>query len=246
MTTPLTKPRAADFLAVNRRGGLFTQFVNQRIGSVCAVVAHRLGLAPSAVTLINLVCGLAMSAALIALAPVMADGRVPAALMGLLALAVWQFAYSLDCADGMLARVTGRSSPAGARLDILADIAQQTAVTAATASVAVAYTDWTPTWLVAAFAGLWMTNLVTSVMGKSGDGDSLIASESLIVGLVKLIRDYGAVVTAITLVIAFVPNLTVWVVVFFTAVNGLFLAALIAKTTLDSLKAPEIKSEEDA
>lgn len=244
MTTPF-KPRAADFLAVNRRGGLFTQHINQRIGAVCAVAAHRLGLPPSGVTLVNLVCGLSVSAAVIWAAPAMADGRVSAVLMGLLALVVWQFAYSLDCADGMLARVTGQSSDAGARLDILADIAQQTAVTAATASVAVAYTDWTPTWLVAAFAGLWMTNLVTSVMGKSGDGDSLIRSESIVVGLVKLIRDYGAVVTVIALVIAFVPNLTVWVVVFFTAVNGLFLAALIAKTTLDSLKPREAQKYGD-
>ncbi|MEV0651199.1 CDP-alcohol phosphatidyltransferase family protein [Phytomonospora sp. NPDC050363] len=236
---PVLKPRAADFLAVNRRGGLFTQIVNQRIGAYCALAAHRLGLAPTMVTLINLVLGLAVSALLVATAPAMADGRVSPVLMGLLALVVWQFAYSLDCADGQLARVTGRSSPAGAKVDILADIAQQTAVTAATASVAVAYVPETPTWLVAAFAGLWMTNLVTSVMGKGGDGDSLIASESVIVGVVKLIRDYGAIVVFIPVVIAFAPQWTIWVLALFAFVNGGFLAALIAKTALDSLKPPQ-------
>jgi len=236
---PAVKPSAADFLALNRRGGLFTQFVNQRIGSYCALAAHRLGLAPTMVTLINLVCGLAVSAALVLAAPAMADGRVSPVLMGLLALVVWQFAYSLDCADGQLARVTGRTSPAGAKVDILADIAQQTAVTAATASVAMAFEPKTPAWLVAAFAGLWMTNLVTSVMGKGGDGDSLIASESVVVGVVKLIRDYGAIVVFIPVVIAFFPEWTIWVLALFTFVNGGFLAALIAKTALDSLKAPQ-------
>ena len=235
----MASPTAADFLALNRRGGLFTMAVNQRIGSYCAYAAYRLGLAPTAVTLINLVCGLAVSAVVVLAAPAMAGGRVSPVLIGLLALVVWQFAYSLDCADGQLARVTGRTSDAGMRIDIYADIAQQTAVTAATASVAKAYAPGTPTWLVVAFGALWMTNLVTSVMGKSGEGDSLISSESVIVGLVKLIRDYGAIVVLIPLVIAFVPQWTVWVVAFFTLVNGGFLAALIMRTALVSLKAPQ-------
>jgi phosphatidylglycerophosphate synthase len=47
------------------------------------------------------------------------------ALTAALAWALWQLGYALDCADGQLARVTGQTSAAGARLDVFCDIAGQ-------------------------------------------------------------------------------------------------------------------------
>nr|WP_240942125.1 CDP-alcohol phosphatidyltransferase family protein [Planosporangium thailandense] len=223
-------------MARNRGGGLFTETINQRIAAHVSVAAERLGLPPTALTLTNFVLGLAAAALVILTAPAMADGRVPALLVGLVALVLWQVAYSLDCADGQLARVTGQSSPAGARLDILCDVALQISLAAAVGSVAYAYhPDGVRPWLVAGFAGTWMVNLVTSALQQGAAAASLVTSRSLIVRLLKLVRDYGAVVTVIGLVVAVVPAWTVWLMVAFTVVNGGFLLVSIAASARASL-----------
>lgn len=237
MTTLATpRPTPAEFRARHRGGGLFTETVNQYIASYLAAAANRYGLSPTALTLTNLVIGLATAIVVAALAGPMAAGTVPAAAVGLAALVAWQFAYSLDCADGQLARVTGRSSPAGARVDVLCDVALQVTLVSAVAAVAHAYTPDAPAWLAAAFAGTWMVNLVTSVMQQGDAGASLVASTSPAVRAVKLIRDYGAVVTVVALVLAFAPAWTVWLQVAFTVVNGLFLLASIAAAARASLR----------
>ncbi len=230
----MTAPTATDFRARHRGGGLFTEAVNQRIGSYLCVVAYRRNLAPTALTLANLVIGLGTSVAVAALARPMSGGTVPAAVVGLTALVLWQFAYSLDCADGQLARVTGRSSPAGARVDVLCDVSLQISLVTAVATVAAAYRA-TPVWLVAAFAGTWMVNLVTSVMQQGSSAQSLVTSQAPLARVVKLVRDYGAVVTVLALAIAFVPRWTVWLMVAFTVVNGLFLLAAITAAARASL-----------
>jgi len=230
-TRPTARPTAADFLARHRGGGLFTETVNQRVGAYSAVAAHRLRLAPSALTLINLVLGLAASAAVVLLSPAAARGDFPAWLLGLGALLAWQIAYSLDCADGQLARVTGMAGPAGARVDILCDVAVQISLVAAISAAAIAHVPDTPTWLVAVFAGTWMINLVTSVLASSNTASaSLMTSTSLPVRIIKLVRDYGAVVTVCGLVIAFLPGWTPWLMGAFAAVNGLFLLASIGQS----------------
>ncbi|MER7333447.1 MULTISPECIES: CDP-alcohol phosphatidyltransferase family protein [unclassified Micromonospora] len=235
--TTLAEPRptVADFHRVNRGGGLFSESVSQWLGAVFALVAHRLGLRPTALTLLNLVLGLATSVTVVALAGRVAAGEVPAWAVGLLALVGWQVAYALDCADGQLARVTGQGSAAGARVDVLADVAAQIALVAALAATAVAQEPSTPTWLVAVFAGTWMVNLVTSVMQAGPNAASMVTSTSLPVRLVKLVRDYGAVIFLAGLVLTFAPALALWVVVAFTIVNGGFLLASIAFSARASL-----------
>jgi phosphatidylglycerophosphate synthase len=229
------RPTAADFLARHRGGGLFSEAVNQRVGAHLAVLAHRAGLSPSAVTLVNLALGLAASIAVVALAPAAARGDVPAWALGLGALVLWQLAYSLDCADGQLARVTGVAGPAGARVDVLSDVAVQISVVTAIGATAVAYRPGTPAWLVAVFAGTWMVNLVTSVMASGAAAASLVNSTSLRVRLVKLVRDYGAVITVCALVLAFAPDATPWLMAAFALVNGLFLLASIGASALVGL-----------
>jgi len=234
-TAPRTRHTAAEFLARHRGGGLFTETINQRIAAYLCVPAERLGLPPTALTLANFVLGLAAAALVILKAPAMADGEVSALAVGLLALALWQLAYSLDCADGQLARVTGRTSPAGARLDILCDVALQISLVAAVATVAHEYSRQVPTWLVATFAGTWMVNLVTSALQQGSAAASLITGGSPFVRLIKLVRDYGAVVTLIGLMIAVAPHCTAWLMVLFVIVNGGFLLASIAASTRASL-----------
>lgn len=235
--TPVAAPTAADFRARHRGGGLFTETVNQRIGSYLCVPAHRRNLAPTVLTLANLAIGLGTSIAVIALAGPMRRNDVPSAAVGLAALLLWQLAYSLDCADGQLARVTGRTGPAGARVDILSDVALQISLVSAVSTVAVAYHP-VPVWLVATFAGTWMVNLVTSVMAQTGAGQSLVASRAPVIRVAKLVRDYGAVVTVLALAIAFVPRWTVWLMVAFTVVNGGMLLASIAASARASLRPP--------
>lgn len=226
--TAPTAPTAADYYAVHRGGGLFSEAVSQRLGARLSVLAYRWGLAPTVLTVANLAVGTLVSAAVIVLAEPVADGRLWAWPVGLLALLGWQLAYALDCADGQLARVTGQSSPAGARVDVLCDVAAQIALVAALAAVAAAQNPDTPAWLLAAFAGTWMVNLVTSVLQRGPQAASLIASGRPLVRVVKLVRDYGAVVAAAGLALTVAPHWTVWLVGVFTLVNAGFLAASIA------------------
>ncbi|WP_245598040.1 CDP-alcohol phosphatidyltransferase family protein [Haloglycomyces albus] len=221
--TPQLKP--ADFYANHRGGGLAT-LVNQRIAAPLAWLGWRLNLRPTHLTLVNLVVGIAVSVAVI----VFASQTETNALwwpMGVVALVAWQFAYSLDCADGQLARTTGTGSESGARVDVLADIATQTTLVAAIVTVSQAFHD-VPAWVGPAFAALWMTNLVTAVMAKDGGGQSLVSRENLPVRVVKLVRDYGFVITVVGVVLIVWPAGMVWVMLFFGTVNGLFLAASIA------------------
>jgi phosphatidylglycerophosphate synthase len=218
-------PTAADYYAVNRGGGLFSEAISQRIGARIAVGAHRKGLAPTVLTVFNLGLGCLVSFVVIATAEAVADGRVFGWLIGLVALIGWQLAYAFDCADGQLARVTAQTSAAGARLDVLCDVAVQISLVAALAAVAAAQVPDTPAWLLAAFAGTWMVNLVTSVMQTGDNAASMVTSRSLPVRLVKLVRDYGAVIALAGLVLTIAPQWTIWFVGLFTLVNAAFLAA---------------------
>jgi phosphatidylglycerophosphate synthase len=224
----ISRPGPAEFYRVNRGGGLFSEAVSQRLGAILAATGHRLGLSPTTLTIANLVLGLATSVTVVALAGPVADGRVPAWPVGLLALVGWQLAYALDCADGQLARVTGRTSSAGARVDILCDVAAQIALVTALSATAMAQRPSTPAWLVSAFAGTWMVNLVTSVMQSGPNAASMVPSTSLPVRVVKLIRDYGAVIFVAAAVLLVAPSWSVWFVAAFTVVNGGFLLASIA------------------
>ncbi|BCJ71620.1 hypothetical protein CS0771_11640 [Catellatospora sp. IY07-71] len=224
------RPGVADFYAVNRGGGLFSEALSQRIGAVIALVASRTGAKPTTLTLINLLLGIAVSTVLVLRAQ---DGTAAITpVYGLLALLGWQLAYALDCADGQLARVTGQGSLAGARIDILCDVASQ--ILLVTALVAIGRP---PLWLGALFAGSWMVNLVTSVLATSDKAASMVTSTSLPVRVVKLVRDYGAVIFVAGLVLTIAPALTIWFIAAFTVVNFGFLLASIAFTARTAYRA---------
>jgi phosphatidylglycerophosphate synthase len=217
-----------DYHSVNKGGGLFSEATGQWIGAVFALTAYRLGLRPTALTLTNLAIGLTASVTVTALAPRAAAGTVTPWVLGLFALVAWQIAYALDCADGQLARATGQTSIAGARVDVLCDVASQIALVTAVSAVTVAFRPSTPIWLITAFVGTWMVNLVTSVMANGPAAASMVPSRSTPVRLVKLVRDPGAVMALFGLVLTVAPEWTVAPVIFFTVVNGLFLFASIA------------------
>jgi phosphatidylglycerophosphate synthase len=235
MTTPLptadsAAPTAADYYKVNRGGGLFSEAVSQHLGSRIAVFANRHKLAPTVLSVGNLGLSCLISFIVVATAGRVAEDRIWAWPVGLLALLGWQAAYALDCSDGQLARVTGQASAAGGRVDVLCDVAAQIALVAALSSVAAAQVPETPAWLLAAFAGTWMVNLVTSVMQSGPQAASMVTSTALPVRVGKLVRDYGAVIALAGVVLTVAPQWTVWVVAAFTLVNAGFLAASILFT----------------
>jgi phosphatidylglycerophosphate synthase len=231
-----TLPTAADYYAVNRGGGLFSEAVSQHLGARISVGARKRRLAPSVLTVANLGVGCLVSFVVIAAAGPVADGEIWAWPIGLLALAGWQLAYAFDCADGQLARVTGQTSPAGGRLDVLCDVAVQISLVAALAATAEAQVPDTPAWLLAAFAGTWMVNLVTSVMQSGDQAASMVTSRSLPVRMVKLIRDYGAVIALAGLVLLIAPQWTIWFIGLFTLVNAAFLAASVLFSAREALR----------
>jgi phosphatidylglycerophosphate synthase len=225
----MNEPTSRDFYATQRGGGLLSEAFSQRLGSRLAVLAHRRGLSPSQVSLANLLVGLITSVAVALLAGPVADGRVLPWPAGAIALAGWNLAYALDCADGQLARVTGQTSPAGARLDILCDVAVQISVVTAIVVTAQAQAAWIPAWLPPVFAGTWLVNLITSILATSSASASLIMSTSTVVRILKLIRDYAAIVMFCGVVMAFAPALTPWIMVVFMISNGGFLVLSLAQ-----------------
>ena len=54
-------PTAADYYAVNRGGGLFSEAVSQRAGARISVLAHRYKLSPTVLTVANLGVGCLVS-----------------------------------------------------------------------------------------------------------------------------------------------------------------------------------------
>jgi hypothetical protein len=186
--------RYADFLSHKRGGYLMTYHVSQRVGAAFALAAHRAGAAPTALTLINLVISLGTAALTIAVTPAAHAGHLPWWPIAIVVLIAWQVAYALDCADGQLARAAGLGSAAGGRVDILCDVAAQTA-------------------------------------------SSMVSSKNIVVEIVKLIRDAAVIFLVMPLILIVNPGWMVWFVAFFAAVNALFLAASIAFTARDALRA---------
>lgn len=102
----------ATFLRHHGGGQPLTRAFSQPLGAVLASLAARCSLSPNAVTLLALATSLAGAAMYAS-----RDG----------ATATWtaavllQLGYALDCADGQLARVTGRTSRLGGWLDVYCD-----------------------------------------------------------------------------------------------------------------------------
>lgn len=101
----------------------YSRFVNRRLGRYLAAAAYRLRLSPNQVTGISALCSAAGIAVLALLPP-----SPPMAIAVCLTLVI---GYSLDSADGQLARLTGRGSAAGEWLDHVVDCAKIFALHAA-------------------------------------------------------------------------------------------------------------------
>jgi phosphatidylglycerophosphate synthase len=109
------------------QGLFFIRLVNHPLGSVLGVLLSPTRVSPNMVTVAGLIAHLAGAAVVVAL-------PAPAPLLGALAvMLLWQLAFSLDCADGQLARARGAASSFGAWFDQLVDVLSHSAVYAALA-----------------------------------------------------------------------------------------------------------------
>src|SRR5262245_14369754 len=122
----------------------WNRFVARPLAAVVVAPLARTGVTPNQVTFATLPVFLA-GAVLLALVPSWG------ALLG--GVAILEFSYVLDCADGQLARLKGTSSPVGAHLDFLMDELKAFVLVAA-----VGIRLWQPQhdfrWLIEALIGL--------------------------------------------------------------------------------------------
>jgi phosphatidylglycerophosphate synthase len=106
-----------------RSPGLFwTRRVNRRVGAMIALVLLHTPATPNMVSIAGLVVHVAGAVLVVASPP---PAPVPLAILLFL---TWELAFSLDCADGQLARARGAASPFGAWLDQIVDFLNHTAV----------------------------------------------------------------------------------------------------------------------
>lgn len=93
-------------------GPVWDRVLFRRLGGCLAYVLDRLGFSPATVTVVGGACGVAGATVL---------GTATGPGQALVAAALLLLAYTLDCADGQLARATGRVSARGAWLDVTVD-----------------------------------------------------------------------------------------------------------------------------
>jgi len=91
----------------------YSRYVNRPLGRVFAAVAAATGLSPNGVTVSSAVVTAGAAVAIATLPPSLFSGILIALLIVL--------GFALDAADGQLARLTGRGSPAGEWLDHVVD-----------------------------------------------------------------------------------------------------------------------------
>jgi phosphatidylglycerophosphate synthase len=217
-----------------RSGGfLFTETVSDRLGTVVAAIGLRLGVHPTYLTLVNLVLGIGGSVAIMV-------GRSPDRTAPLLIAGVvrWQAAYIFDCADGQVARVTGKTSSYGKSVDVFVDVAVEISVVVAVSSVMLSRHE-IPGLLVVLFASSWYVNRVTCLLARGDDqvSHSLIARRSALVSMAKLGRDYPFIILVLGVWLLASPTTLFVPVMAVTAANLVLLLAYTVRAASLSVRA---------
>lgn len=132
---------------------LWNTYVARPLAAVLVAVLRRTPVTPNQVTILGAIVFFGVVAALVGWPGI--GGLVAAAV-------ILELAYILDCADGQLARVTGKTSPVGSYFDFLIDEVKALLLVGACAVRAWQSTseEW---WLVIGIAGCAIVSIATSL-----------------------------------------------------------------------------------
>lgn len=206
-------------------GGLFTTRVSDPLGSWVAAVAIRFHIHPTVVTITDLGLAIVASTLVITQADHLQSGWAP----GLVALLFWQLAYVLDCADGQIARATGKTSSFGARVDILVDFLVHMTVISALMTVLTQRVN-PPVALIVIGAIVWPLGILIFMLARNdGNKGHSFTQRGGVVSVVKLMRDHGVRLLVVGLWLFVHPHSIVIPVAAICAVNAGFLVASIAR-----------------
>lgn len=187
---------------VRRPALIWTEQVSYRIGSWIAAFAFDTAISPNGLTIAGLVVH-ALGAVLVVALP----ASWPAIIATLL---VWQAAFGLDCADGMLARSRGQTSAFGAWLDQVVDFASHVLVFGALAQVVIATQGFSAAWAapfaIFVVAGNSILGYAVGVKGAASvEGRNLTTGRTVPATAARVIlniTDYGLVLFIASVLLA--------------------------------------------
>lgn len=195
----------------------FTRMVSQRLGAVVTVIGLPRNWRPASVTIAAAALGLVTSAMVVLL------GGGPVA--AVVAVVGWQAAYALDCADGQLARASGRTSEAGAALDLSGDWLSRLGVMAALLVAVERGFDVPAAWVAVLATGL-LSSLYHEALNRTGAVEDL--ARSRLRGVLGLARDPGVILLVFGVGIGLPPAWTLATVAYGAVLGGLqFLVRLV-------------------
>jgi phosphatidylglycerophosphate synthase len=206
----------------------YSRFVNRRIGRYLAAAAYQLGLSPNAVTGVSALFTFSGIALLVALPPSWGQGAAIAVLLVL--------GYAWDSADGQVARLTGRGSPAGEWLDHVVDAIKVVTLPLALAVGLTVHDVVDPVWLVVPLVSvvtssvLFFAMILTDQLRRAHGVQSVAPTEGRFPWLRSVLvlpTDYG--VLCWTFLLLGAPQVFLWVYAVITACTFVFLALALVK-----------------
>ncbi|MBC7632278.1 CDP-alcohol phosphatidyltransferase family protein [Aeromicrobium sp.] len=205
---------------------LYSRFVNRPIGRVIAAGAYRAGLSPNGVSAVSALLTAAGLVLLVLATPSLVTG------IGVALLLVLGFAF--DSADGQVARLTGRSSPAGEWLDHVIDAGKMVLLHSAVLVALWRHVEVGDGWLlvplayqavaVVMFSALTIVELLSRTLPTT---EGPPPSPSTPRALALLPADYG--VLALSFVLWGAPTAFFGVYTVLLALNALILAGFLIK-----------------
>ena len=201
---------------------LYSRYINRRLGRLLAALSASLGLSPNAVTAIS---GL-LTVAAITLVATMA----PSLWLGVTVALLLVLGFALDAADGQLARLLGRGSPAGEWLDHVVDAGKSVALHAAVLICAYRHFEVGTAWLLLPIGYqvvavvVFAAGTLRELLGRGAPGAAPPATRPWWSAVALLPLDAGV------LALAFVT--LAWPQVFLVVYSALFLANLLMGSIL--------------
>lgn len=229
MTSYIARVRDFRQLYQGPLGLFWIRRVNHPAGAVIALALLRTAVTPNMVTAAGLVASVLGAVIVVAL-------PAPAPIPGIVAvLLVWQLAFSLDCADGQLARARGVASPFGAWFDQLVDVMSHGAVYAALSvylvralgpdpGIAVALASLSVSLSLLQVFTTWQR---ASLLGSGPATGSGSTRAGRMIYAFRHLLDYGAFLFAVSVLLLWPPGL-VGYLAFMAAVHALYVMAQLA------------------